>query len=193
MREDEELSGGQCDQIGRFFGLWTTFQSLWQQLICANLLHSQAIFVKESKSVIFLVKSFLGNFYRHLANFFWSHLLQHPIKQLQQPVYQNMSYTYDTCTKNSVNNSNINNWWRNNCSSNKSHHSTGNIKERWQQRRRRRGIFHTTNYIVCQSGIEGRRGEDKQRWNSPYENEAPRTGPSHRTDLPLLIDQWKSK
>ena len=26
-----------------------------------------------SKSLIFLVKSFLGNFYRHLAIFFWSH------------------------------------------------------------------------------------------------------------------------
>ena len=26
-----------------------------------------------SKSVIFLVKSFLGNFYKHLAIFFWSH------------------------------------------------------------------------------------------------------------------------
>ena len=31
--------------------------------------HSQAIFVKVSKSIIFLVKSFLGNFYRHLAIF----------------------------------------------------------------------------------------------------------------------------
>ena len=33
----------------------------------------KAIFVKLSKSFIFLVKSFLGNFYRHLANFYWSH------------------------------------------------------------------------------------------------------------------------
>ena len=30
-------------------------------------------FVKVSKSLIFLVKSFLGNFYRHLAFFYWSH------------------------------------------------------------------------------------------------------------------------
>ena len=30
----------QCDQIGRFFALWTTFSSLWQQLICPNLSHS---------------------------------------------------------------------------------------------------------------------------------------------------------
>ena len=59
----------QCDQIGRFIGLWATFQSLWQKLICPNLPHSQAIFVKVSKSLIFLVKSFLGKFYRHLAIF----------------------------------------------------------------------------------------------------------------------------
>ena len=40
-----------------------------QQLICPNLPFSLAIFVKVSKSIIFLVKSFLGNFYRHLAIF----------------------------------------------------------------------------------------------------------------------------
>ena len=31
------------------------------------------IFVKVSKYIIFLVKSFLGNFYGHLAIIFWSH------------------------------------------------------------------------------------------------------------------------
>ena len=40
----------QCDQIGRFIGLWATFQRLWQQLICPNLLHFRAIFVKVSKN-----------------------------------------------------------------------------------------------------------------------------------------------
>ena len=30
----------QCDQIGRFIGLWAIFQSLWQQLNCPNLPHS---------------------------------------------------------------------------------------------------------------------------------------------------------
>ena len=30
----------QCDQIGQFIGLWAFFQSLWQQLICPNLLQS---------------------------------------------------------------------------------------------------------------------------------------------------------
>ena len=52
----------QCDQVGRFI-------VLWQQLICQNLSNSQAIFVKVSKSIIFLVKSFLGNFNRHMAIF----------------------------------------------------------------------------------------------------------------------------
>ena len=33
-------ASGQCDQIGQFFGLWATFKSLWQQLICPNLSHS---------------------------------------------------------------------------------------------------------------------------------------------------------
>ena len=59
----------QCDQIWRFIGLCATFQSLWQQLICPNLPHFYAIFVKVSKSFIFLMKSLLGNFSRHLAIF----------------------------------------------------------------------------------------------------------------------------
>ena len=37
--------------------------------VCPNLPHSWAIFVKVSKSLFFLVKSFLGNFYRHLVTF----------------------------------------------------------------------------------------------------------------------------
>ena len=45
------------------------FLKPWQHLICPNLLHSQAIFVK---SIIFLVKSFLGNFCRLLTIFIWS-------------------------------------------------------------------------------------------------------------------------
>ena len=30
----------QCDKIGLFIGLWANIQSLWQQVICPNLLHS---------------------------------------------------------------------------------------------------------------------------------------------------------
>ena len=59
----------QCDQIGWFIGLWATFESLWQQLFSPTLPHSWAIFVKVTKYIIFLVKSFLSNFYRHLAIF----------------------------------------------------------------------------------------------------------------------------
>ena len=63
----------QCDQIGRFNALWATFQSLWQQLFCPDRPHFWATFVKMLKSFMFLVESFLGNFYRHLATFYWSH------------------------------------------------------------------------------------------------------------------------
>ena len=59
----------QCDQIGRFIGLCTTFQSLQQQLICPNLPHYQAIFVKVSKSFIFLVKSFLATLLQTFGDF----------------------------------------------------------------------------------------------------------------------------
>ena len=53
----------QCDQIGQFIRLWATFQSLWQQLVYPNLPHSEAIFVTVSKPFIYLVKSFLGNYF----------------------------------------------------------------------------------------------------------------------------------
>ena len=56
------LCFNQCDQIGRFFAFWASIQSRWQQLFYPNCSHCQAIFVKVSKSFIFLVKSFLGNF-----------------------------------------------------------------------------------------------------------------------------------
>ena len=62
----------QCDQIGRFWTL-ANFSKPVATISCPNLRNSEAIFVKVSKSLIFLVKSFLGNFYRHLATFYWSH------------------------------------------------------------------------------------------------------------------------
>ena len=43
------------------------FKSLWQQLFCPNRPHFSAIFIKMSKSYIFPVESFLGNFYSHWA------------------------------------------------------------------------------------------------------------------------------
>ena len=70
----------QCDQIGWFNALYTTFQSLCQQLFCPNCLHYYTIFVKSSKTLIFLLKSFLGNFYRHLMIFYWSHWMDGRLK-----------------------------------------------------------------------------------------------------------------
>ena len=52
----------QCDQIGRFIGLWATI----------NLPKSPTFLGNYCKGV----KSFLGNFYRHLVIFFWSHWSQ---------------------------------------------------------------------------------------------------------------------
>ena len=54
-----KLDWEQCDQIMRFIGLSATFQfsKPLKQLICPNFPNSQAIFVKVSKTLIFLVKS----------------------------------------------------------------------------------------------------------------------------------------
>ena len=84
------VAGGQCDQIGLFIALWTTFQSQWQELFACKIVVENnenkqkeagvgpifknylprsstffAIFVKVSKSIIILVQSILGNFYEH--------------------------------------------------------------------------------------------------------------------------------
>ena len=67
----------QCDQIGQFIRLWAAFKSLWHQLICPNLQHSQAIIVKVSKSIIFLVQSFLGNLL-DIWQFFSGHSVSKP-------------------------------------------------------------------------------------------------------------------
>ena len=72
-RWTSRLAQKKCDQNGRFITLWVTFQSLWQQLFCPKGLHIFGIFENLSKSFILLAKSFLGNFYRHLATFCWSH------------------------------------------------------------------------------------------------------------------------
>ena len=63
----------QSDQIGCFIRLWASFL---KPLATINLPKSPTFlgnFLKVSKSIFFLVKPFLGNFYRHLAIFFWSH------------------------------------------------------------------------------------------------------------------------
>ena len=63
----------QCDQIGRFIGLWATFNSFWQKLISPKLPNSQAIFCKGVTIYHFSSEIILGNFCRLLAIFLWSH------------------------------------------------------------------------------------------------------------------------
>ena len=63
-------------RLGDLFALWAMIQSRWQQLFYPNRPHCDlAIFVKVSKSFICLVKSFLGNFYKHLAILILSHCM----------------------------------------------------------------------------------------------------------------------
>ena len=59
----------QCDQIKRFIGLWAIFQSRWQPFILPKSPTFLGNFGKGVKIYHFLVLSFLGNFYRHLAIF----------------------------------------------------------------------------------------------------------------------------
>ena len=68
----EGTSGAAVNSVTRLSDLLDfgqLFKAFGQQLICPNLPHSNEIFVKVSKSIIFQVNSFLGNFYRHLAIF----------------------------------------------------------------------------------------------------------------------------
>ena len=53
----------QCDHTGRFFALWATFQSLWQQLFSPNRPHSYVILVNVSKIFHFSSEIIFGNFY----------------------------------------------------------------------------------------------------------------------------------
>ena len=64
-RESRLLPFGQnqCDQIEQFMSLWETFLSLWQHLFCPNC----HIFRQFFKICRFLVKSFLGHFFKHFA------------------------------------------------------------------------------------------------------------------------------
>ena len=60
------------------WAIYWTLHNFSKPLATINLPKSSTvlgIFVKVSKSIIFLMKSFLGNFNRHLVIFFWSHWL----------------------------------------------------------------------------------------------------------------------
>ena len=61
------------------WAIYWTLGNFLKPLATINLPQSPPFlgnFWKLSKSIIFLVKLFLGNIYRHLAIFFWSHCMQ---------------------------------------------------------------------------------------------------------------------
>ena len=72
----------QCDQIWRFFGIWATFQSLWQQLICPNILHSYTIFCKGVKIFHFSSEIIFGQLLQTFGNFLLVTLVFGKIKAL---------------------------------------------------------------------------------------------------------------
>ena len=57
-------------RLGDFLGFGQLFKSFGNNKFAQIILR---LFVKVSKYIIFQMKSFLGNFYRHLAIFFWLH------------------------------------------------------------------------------------------------------------------------
>ena len=63
------VNSGQCDQIGQFIGLWATFLKPLAAINLPKFPIFLCNFLQVSTFIIFLVKSFLGNFYRHLVIF----------------------------------------------------------------------------------------------------------------------------
>ena len=82
----------QCDQIGRFIGLLGNFSKSLATIYLPKFLTFLGNFVKVSKSLIFWVKSFLGNFYRHLVIFYWSHCLLIFLGHLWQACIRRIAY-----------------------------------------------------------------------------------------------------
>ena len=68
-------------------------------MFCPHRPHFRHFFVKVSKCFNFLIKSFLGNFYRHLATFYWSHCLHATQVLVSWPQCQNLS-TLKCCHRN---------------------------------------------------------------------------------------------
>ena len=84
------VSSYQCDQIGRFIILSATFQSPWQQLFCPNCQHILGNFCKGDKIFYFTRKILLGNFYKHLTTFYWSHCFLPIFKQTDRDWFQRL-------------------------------------------------------------------------------------------------------
>ena len=73
--------------VWQYWAIYCTLGNISKSLTTIiNCPHFKAIFVKVSKAFIFLLKSFLGNFYRHLATFYWSHWLLPPTLSAQHKI-----------------------------------------------------------------------------------------------------------
>ena len=76
MHQSLTVINGTLHSVWPDWAIFLTLGYFLRPLATINLPKSLTflgIFVKVSKSILFLVKSFLGNFYRHLAIFIWSH------------------------------------------------------------------------------------------------------------------------
>ena len=60
-------------RLGDFLEFGQLFKAFGNNYFAQISLILRQFCKKVSKSIIFLVKSFMGKFYRHLAIFFWSH------------------------------------------------------------------------------------------------------------------------
>ena len=76
------LQNSRCINVHAIWSVWPdwviyctlgNFSRPVATIFYPNCPHIKVIFVKVSKWFIILVKSFLGNFYRHLGTFYWSH------------------------------------------------------------------------------------------------------------------------
>ena len=90
----------QCDQIWRFIGLWASIKCFWHHL--PKSLTFLWNFCEGIKIYHFLVKSFLGKFYRHLEIFFWSHWLVHQMKHFWFLNFKEISISFQKCFQTST-------------------------------------------------------------------------------------------
>ena len=67
------IAGTSETRLGAFLYFGQLFKAWAIIILPKSPTHFRQFFVKVSKSFILLKKSFLGNFYRHLATFYWSH------------------------------------------------------------------------------------------------------------------------
>ena len=69
-------SWNQCDQIGRFFCFLGKHSKLMASIILPKLPTLVGNFCKGVKIIHYSSEIILGNFYKHLAIFYWSHCFE---------------------------------------------------------------------------------------------------------------------